>query len=127
MKIMSGAVSADGLELESSTNDLLIGTGEATGLRESGAERARPDTTTYLAAQRDAEQGQAERAIRGRRCFRSEFTEACPGSVLTMSPQQLADKARQVQPKMQKWIEDSAENNPEAMGEPNLEEAASDC
>jgi hypothetical protein len=44
-----------------------------------------------------------------------------------MSPQQLADKARQVQPKMQKWIEESAENNPEAMGEPNLEEAASDC
>lgn len=31
--------------------------------------------------------------------------------------QQIAKKCRSVQPKIQKWIEDSAENDPGAMGE----------
>jgi hypothetical protein len=31
-------------------------------------------------------------------------------------PQQIAKKCRSVQPKIQKWIEESAENDPGAMG-----------
>ena len=30
--------------------------------------------------------------------------------------QQIAQKSRQVQPKLQKWIEESAENNPDEIG-----------